>query len=77
MSLCWAETVENEDTNFGILFSSDFIVKIVEVVDSSQQKTLRGHDAPILSVALDPSDEFLVSVTVPFNGQLLFLNVAK
>uniref|UniRef100_A0A8C0YCM3 WD repeat and HMG-box DNA-binding protein 1 n=1 Tax=Cyprinus carpio carpio TaxID=630221 RepID=A0A8C0YCM3_CYPCA len=41
--------------------SSDFIVKIVEVVDSSQQKTLRGHDAPILSVALDPSDEFLAS----------------
>uniref|UniRef100_A0A9J8BY43 WD repeat and HMG-box DNA-binding protein 1 n=1 Tax=Cyprinus carpio carpio TaxID=630221 RepID=A0A9J8BY43_CYPCA len=42
--------------------SSDFIVKIVEVVDSSQQKTLRGHDAPILSVALDPSDEFLTQV---------------
>uniref|UniRef100_A0A673FJS4 WD repeat and HMG-box DNA-binding protein 1 n=1 Tax=Sinocyclocheilus rhinocerous TaxID=307959 RepID=A0A673FJS4_9TELE len=41
--------------------SSDFIVKIVEVVDSSQQKTLRGHDAPVLSVALDPSDEFLAS----------------
>ncbi|XP_043118097.1 WD repeat and HMG-box DNA-binding protein 1 isoform X2 [Puntigrus tetrazona] len=41
--------------------SSDFVVKIVEVVDSSQQKTLRGHDAPVLSVALDPSDEFLAS----------------
>ncbi|XP_016387821.1 WD repeat and HMG-box DNA-binding protein 1-like [Sinocyclocheilus rhinocerous] len=41
--------------------SSDFIVKIVEVVDSSQQKTLRGHDAPVLSVALDTSDEFLAS----------------
>ncbi|XP_026098358.1 WD repeat and HMG-box DNA-binding protein 1 [Carassius auratus] len=41
--------------------SSDFIVKIVDVVDSSQQKTLRGHDAPVLSVALDPSDEFLAS----------------
>lgn len=69
--------MENEDANFGVLFSSDFIVKIVEVVDSSQQKTLRGHDAPVLSVALDPSDEFLVSVMVPFNGQRLFLNVAK
>ncbi len=65
--------VEDEGTNFGILFSSDFIVKIVEVVDSSQQKTLRGHDAPVLSVALDPSDDFLVSVMVPFNGQLFFL----
>ncbi|XP_056123194.1 WD repeat and HMG-box DNA-binding protein 1 [Rhinichthys klamathensis goyatoka] len=41
--------------------SSDFLVKIVEVADSSQQKTLRGHDAPVLSVALDPSDEFLAS----------------
>uniref|UniRef100_A0A671LXF0 WD repeat and HMG-box DNA-binding protein 1 n=1 Tax=Sinocyclocheilus anshuiensis TaxID=1608454 RepID=A0A671LXF0_9TELE len=41
--------------------SSDFIVKIVEVVDSSQQKTLRGHYAPVLSVALDTSDEFLAS----------------
>ncbi|TRY65226.1 hypothetical protein DNTS_002934 [Danionella cerebrum] len=41
--------------------SSDFLVKIVEVVDSSQQKTFRGHDAPILSVALDPSDQFLAS----------------
>uniref|UniRef100_A0A8C1IY41 WD repeat and HMG-box DNA-binding protein 1 n=1 Tax=Cyprinus carpio TaxID=7962 RepID=A0A8C1IY41_CYPCA len=57
----WLKMVENEGANFGILFSSDFIVKIVEVVDSSQQKTLRGHDAPILSVALDPSDEFLAS----------------
>ncbi|XP_009291161.1 WD repeat and HMG-box DNA-binding protein 1 isoform X1 [Danio rerio] len=41
--------------------SSDFLVKMVEVADSSQQKTLRGHDAPVLSVALDPSDEFLAS----------------
>uniref|UniRef100_A0A7N8YLT6 WD repeat and HMG-box DNA-binding protein 1 n=1 Tax=Mastacembelus armatus TaxID=205130 RepID=A0A7N8YLT6_9TELE len=29
--------------------SSDFMVKVVEVSDSSQQKTLRGHDAPVLS----------------------------
>ncbi|XP_052001840.1 WD repeat and HMG-box DNA-binding protein 1-like [Xyrauchen texanus] len=41
--------------------SSDFLVKIVEVMDSSQQKTLRGHNAPVLSVAFDPSDEFLAS----------------
>ncbi|XP_073725327.1 WD repeat and HMG-box DNA-binding protein 1 [Misgurnus anguillicaudatus] len=41
--------------------SSDFLVKIVEVTDSSQQKTLRGHDAPVLSVAFDPSDEFIAS----------------
>ena len=36
------------------------MVKVVEVADSSQQKTLRGHDAPVLSVTFDPKDEFLV-----------------
>uniref|UniRef100_A0AAR2JQ06 WD repeat and HMG-box DNA-binding protein 1 n=1 Tax=Pygocentrus nattereri TaxID=42514 RepID=A0AAR2JQ06_PYGNA len=41
--------------------SSDFMVKVVEVTDSSKQKTLRGHDAPVLSVAFDPTDEFLAS----------------
>ncbi|XP_052009311.1 WD repeat and HMG-box DNA-binding protein 1-like [Xyrauchen texanus] len=41
--------------------SSDFLVKIVDVMDSSQQKTLRGHEAPVLSVAFDTSDEFLAS----------------
>ncbi|KAA0710958.1 DNA-binding protein 1 Acidic nucleoplasmic [Triplophysa tibetana] len=41
--------------------SSDFLVKIVEVMDSSRQTTLRGHEAPVLSVAFDPSDEFLAS----------------
>ncbi|KAL7872791.1 hypothetical protein AOLI_G00118620 [Acnodon oligacanthus] len=41
--------------------SSDFMVKVIEVTDSSKQKTLRGHDAPVLSVAFDPTDEFLAS----------------
>ncbi|XP_028837844.1 WD repeat and HMG-box DNA-binding protein 1 isoform X2 [Denticeps clupeoides] len=41
--------------------SGDFLVKVVEVSDSSKQKTLRGHEAPVLSVALDPKDEFLAS----------------
>ncbi|KAJ8290247.1 hypothetical protein GJAV_G00010470 [Gymnothorax javanicus] len=39
--------------------SSDFMVKVVEVADSSLQKTLRGHEAPVLSVTFDPKDEFL------------------
>ncbi|KAJ3594117.1 hypothetical protein NHX12_006449 [Muraenolepis orangiensis] len=43
--------------------SSDFMVKVVEVSDSSQQKTLRGHEAPVLSVAFDPKDEFLASAS--------------
>uniref|UniRef100_A0A3B4V0D9 WD repeat and HMG-box DNA-binding protein 1 n=1 Tax=Seriola dumerili TaxID=41447 RepID=A0A3B4V0D9_SERDU len=41
--------------------SSDFMVKVVEVSDSSQQKTLRGHEAPVLSVTFDPKDDFLAS----------------
>uniref|UniRef100_A0A4W4FPW2 WDHD1 first WD40 domain-containing protein n=1 Tax=Electrophorus electricus TaxID=8005 RepID=A0A4W4FPW2_ELEEL len=41
--------------------SSDFMVKVIEVMDSSQQKALRGHAAPVLSVAFDPTDEFLAS----------------
>ncbi|XP_061468494.1 WD repeat and HMG-box DNA-binding protein 1 isoform X2 [Rhineura floridana] len=41
--------------------SSDFLVKIVEVTDSSQQKTFRGHGAPVLSVSFDPKDTFLAS----------------
>lgn len=39
---------------------SDFMIKVVEVSDSSQQKTLRGHEAPVLSVTFDPKDDFLV-----------------
>uniref|UniRef100_A0AAX7T7D7 WD repeat and HMG-box DNA-binding protein 1 n=1 Tax=Astatotilapia calliptera TaxID=8154 RepID=A0AAX7T7D7_ASTCA len=42
--------------------SSDFMVKVVEVSDSSQQKTLRGHEAPVLSVTFDPKDDFLTQV---------------
>lgn len=41
---------------------SDFMVKVVEMSDSSQQKTLRGHSAPVLSVTFDPKDEFLVGI---------------
>ncbi|XP_027015804.2 WD repeat and HMG-box DNA-binding protein 1 isoform X1 [Tachysurus fulvidraco] len=41
--------------------SSDFLIKVIEVTDSSQQKTLRGHDAPVISVAFDPSDEYVAS----------------
>ncbi|XP_058285785.1 WD repeat and HMG-box DNA-binding protein 1 isoform X2 [Hylobates moloch] len=43
--------------------SSDFLVKIVDVLDSSQQKTFRGHDAPVLSLSFDPKDIFLASAS--------------
>lgn len=43
--------------------SSDFLVKIVDVMDNSQQKTFRGHDAPVLSLSFDPKDIFLASAS--------------
>ncbi|EGW09434.1 WD repeat and HMG-box DNA-binding protein 1 [Cricetulus griseus] len=41
--------------------SSDFLVKVVDVMDNSQQQTFRGHDAPVLSLSFDPKDIFLAS----------------
>ncbi|XP_014450612.1 WD repeat and HMG-box DNA-binding protein 1 [Alligator mississippiensis] len=43
--------------------SSDFMVKIVEVMDCSQQKSFRGHDAPVLSLSFDPKEAFLASAS--------------
>uniref|UniRef100_A0A0F8BBI7 WD repeat and HMG-box DNA-binding protein 1 n=1 Tax=Larimichthys crocea TaxID=215358 RepID=A0A0F8BBI7_LARCR len=53
--------------------SSDFMVKVVEVSDSSQQKTLRGHEAPVLSVTFDPKDDFLASASC--DGSVVVWNV--
>ncbi|XP_017282210.1 WD repeat and HMG-box DNA-binding protein 1 [Kryptolebias marmoratus] len=53
--------------------SSDFMVKVVEVADSSQQKTLRGHAAPVLSVSFDPRDEFLASASC--DGAVVVWNI--
>uniref|UniRef100_A0A4W3I662 WD repeat and HMG-box DNA-binding protein 1 n=1 Tax=Callorhinchus milii TaxID=7868 RepID=A0A4W3I662_CALMI len=36
--------------------SSDFMVKIIDISDNSQQKTFRGHSGPVLSVAFDPEN---------------------
>lgn len=36
------------------------MIKVVEVTDSSKQKTFRGHDAPVLSLSFDPRDVYLV-----------------
>ncbi|XP_046503248.1 WD repeat and HMG-box DNA-binding protein 1 [Equus quagga] len=43
--------------------SSDFLVKVVDVKDCSQQKTFRGHDAPVLSLSFDPKDIYLASAS--------------
>ncbi|XP_040189566.1 WD repeat and HMG-box DNA-binding protein 1 isoform X1 [Rana temporaria] len=43
--------------------SGDFLVKVVQVEDSSVQKTLRGHEAPVLSVSFDPKEDYLASAS--------------
>ena len=43
-----------------ILFFSDFVIKVIDI-DSSNSRTYSGHEAPVLSVALDPQEEFVVS----------------
>lgn len=55
--------------------SSDFLVKVVEVSDSSQQKTLRGHEAPVLSVTFDPKDDFLASASC--DGSVVVWNIEE
>ncbi|XP_056881392.1 WD repeat and HMG-box DNA-binding protein 1 [Takifugu flavidus] len=55
--------------------SSDFMVKVVEVSDSSQQKTLRGHEAPVLSVAFDPKDDYLASASC--DGSVVVWNIEE
>ncbi|XP_014877029.1 WD repeat and HMG-box DNA-binding protein 1 [Poecilia latipinna] len=49
------------------------MVKVVEVSDSSQQKTLRGHEAPVLSVTFDPKDEYLASSSC--DGSVVVWNI--
>ncbi|XP_038125183.1 WD repeat and HMG-box DNA-binding protein 1 [Cyprinodon tularosa] len=55
--------------------SSDFMVKVVEVSDSSRQKTLRGHEAPVLSVSFDPKDEYLASASC--DGSVVVWNIEE
>lgn len=47
--------------NVDIVCSSDFTIKLVDI-SSGDTKKFEGHEAPVLSVALDPKEEFLVSV---------------
>lgn len=42
--------------------ASDFAIKLVDVSNCST-KTCHGHEAPVLSVALDPKEEFLASAS--------------
>lgn len=43
---------------------SDCNIKIVPISSVTEYRNLEGHNAPILSVAIDPKEEFLVSFFV-------------
>lgn len=42
---------------------SDFNVKVVTIADGSQ-RLLKAHTAPVLSVTIDPKDQYIVSITL-------------
>ena len=44
---------------------SDFLVKMVDLTDTSKISTMEGHDAPVLCVRFDPLVKYLVSIHVP------------
>lgn len=50
----------NEKGTTLVAGSSDFTIKIVDI-SSGDTKKYEGHEAPVLSVALDPKEEFLAS----------------
>ena len=43
-----------------LFFNSDFDIK-VHNIETKKQKTMLGHQAPILSAQIDPLDSFVVS----------------
>lgn len=55
--------------------SSDFLVKVVALSDSSDQKTLRGHEAPVLSVTFDPREQLLASSSC--DGSVVVWNIEE
>lgn len=55
---------------------SDFNVKVVTIADGSQ-RLLKGHTAPVLSVTIDPKDQYIVSITLRgfHKKQFIVLNI--
>ncbi|XP_078484229.1 WD repeat and HMG-box DNA binding protein 1 [Ciona intestinalis] len=56
--------------------SSDFDIKTIDV-ETGKQKSYLGHQAPILSVAVDPMDEYLASSSCDGNLKIWTLKDAK
>lgn len=63
----------SESQNLIAAGSSDFAAKIVDL-ETNEQKEFVGHKAPVLSVSIDPLDEFLA--TSSCDGNLCIWNIA-
>lgn len=50
----------NQSGTVMVAGASDFNIKVVTVADGSQ-KILKGHEAPVLSVTIDPKDRYVAS----------------
>ena len=55
---------------------SDFNVKVVTIADGSQ-RLLKGHTAPVLSVTMDPMNQYIVSIMLRgfHRKQFMVLNI--
>jgi len=53
---------------------SDFTVKLVNVSDCNY-KSCQGHEGPVLSVALDPKEEFVVGISHCIELQLCDVSI--
>lgn len=56
--------------------ASDFNIKVINV-DTGDCRTLSGHEAPVLSVALDPQEEFIASSSCDGSVKIWKLNEQK
>jgi len=50
----------NQSGTVMVAGASDFNIKVVTVADGSQ-RILKGHEAPVLSTAIDPKDQYIAS----------------
>jgi WD40 repeat protein len=60
-SCCFLVSLLKDVLSSCAVYYSDFMVKIVDTL-TNKQEVLTGHEAPVLSVSLDPNELFIVSI---------------
>ncbi|XP_071835170.1 WD repeat and HMG-box DNA-binding protein 1-like isoform X2 [Apostichopus japonicus] len=64
----------SEDGKKLVAGAGDFMIKVIDLQDTSDQVILQAHSAPILSVAIDPLTEFVASTSC--DGSLKIWNIS-